>query len=73
MANKYHGNLTGNGRQTGGQGMSNKASGSSPDLSMNEKTAAWPGLPGKQQPKSRSGGAPTTGHCGPFYVKKSGL
>lgn len=40
---------------------------------MPEKTAAWPGVPGGTQRGSRSGGTPTTGHCGPFYVKKVGL
>lgn len=29
---------------------------SKPDLSMKEKTAAWPGLPGKAQDKDRSAG-----------------
>lgn len=27
-----------------------------PDLSLKEKTAAWPGLPGKAQSKDRSAG-----------------
>jgi hypothetical protein len=59
-------------KSTGGG--SNKATGSSPNLSMPEKTANWPGLPGKTQPSGRSLGAPTTGKAGaPFYIKKVGL
>lgn len=41
--------------------------------SMPEKTASWPGLPGKGQPSGRNNGVPMTGHCGPFYVKKDGV
>ena len=72
MSNKYHGNLTGNSKQSGGEGGSNKAHGSKPTLGLPEKTAAWPGVPGKTQ-RSRAGGAPTTGYAGPFEVKKVGL
>jgi hypothetical protein len=71
MSNKYHGNLTGNGKYSGGP-QSDKRS-KSPDLAMPEKTASWPGLPGSSQGKSRAGGAPTSGPRGPFYVKKIGL
>ena len=72
MSNKYHGNLTGNGKQSGGEGGSNKAMGSRPGLSAPDKTANWPGVPGKTQ-RSRAGGAPTTGYAGPFEVKKVGI
>ncbi len=37
--------------------------------SVNEKTAAWPGLPGKAQPKSRNAGIKK---C-PVYPKSEGL
>lgn len=48
--------------------------GSQPSSSMPERTADWPGPPGKTQPKSRAGGTATTGRkSAPFYVKKSGL
>ena len=68
MPNKFYSKI----KSTGGG--SNKASGSPPSLGMPVKTAAWPGLPGKTQSKSRSGGAPTTGTGNkPFYVKKEGL
>jgi hypothetical protein len=69
--NKYHGNLTGNGKQSGGEGGSNAACGRRPTLTMPEKTANWPGLPGKAGP-NRSGGAPTRGKLGPFTVKREG-
>jgi hypothetical protein len=73
MANKYHNQGANPSSQKGGEGGSNKASGSAPALSMPEKTASWPGLPGKSQGGSRSGGAPTTGYAGPFHHKKIGL
>jgi hypothetical protein len=53
MPNKYHGNLTGNGKFSGGSNKDSRG-GSSPS-SMPEKTASWPGLPGKTGP-DRSGG-----------------
>lgn len=70
MSNKYHN--SGPSKQTGGEGGSNKAMGASPSSSMPEKTANWPGVPGKTQ-KGRAGGAPASGKRGPFYVKKIGL
>lgn len=66
MANKFYD------KRNAGQGGSNKAMGASPSASMPERTANWPGVPGKTQ-KSRAGGAPKTGHCGPFYVKSEGI
>lgn len=72
MANKFHGNLTGNGKYHGGS-ESGAARGGSPTPSSKEGTAAWPGVPGKTQGKSRAGGAPTRGYAGEFYVKKVGL
>ena len=54
-------------------GHSNKAPGSKPNESMPEKTAAWPGLPGKAQSKDRSGGTQKRGPLGPFRVKSEGL
>lgn len=73
MSNKYWNKDTVPSKQTGGEGGSNKAMGSAPSLSMPEKPVGYPGLPGKEQPKSRSGGAPTSGPLGPFYVNKEGL
>lgn len=72
MPNKYHGNLTGNGKYSGGGNDSAKPAGGRPTLTLPEKTANWGGLPGKTQ-KSRAGGAPTTGHAGKFHVKQDGL
>ena len=40
---------------------------------MTEKSAAWPGLPGKPQPTSRDGGAPKRGRMGPFSLNAKGL
>lgn len=59
--NKYHGNLTGNGKQSGGEGGGGKARGS-----------GGPKGESKAGP-NRSGGDPTTGKRGSFYVKKSGI
>ena len=56
-----------------GGGASNKASGSAPNQAMPQKTASWPGLPGKAQGKDRSGGTAKAGPLGPFHVKKEGL
>lgn len=61
MANKYHGNVPGNGKLSGGEGGPTKALGSPPKLSESKRGP------------NRSGGAPTTGKRGPFYVKKSGI
>jgi hypothetical protein len=71
--NKYHNRDSAPSKQTGGAVGSGKAAGGAPSASMPEKTANWPGVPGKTQAKSRAGGAPTRGHCGPFEVKKIGL
>lgn len=70
MPNKYHGNLTGNGKHSGGSQAQTRQSPPAP--SMPEKTASWGGLPGKTGP-SRSGGSPTKGKLGPFFVKKEGI
>lgn len=72
MSNKYFNKDTAPSKQTGGEGGSNKAMGSTPSLSMPEKTAAWPGLPGKASP-NRSAGTPRTGFSGLFVVKKEGM
>lgn len=72
MSNKYWNKDTAPSKQSGGEGGSNKAQGGPSTLHLPEKTASWPGVPGKTQ-KSRAGGAPTTGHAGPFYVRKDGL
>ena len=71
MTNRYHGNLTGNGKHTGGQGGSNAAQGKKAAIVMPEKTVNWPGLPGKSGP-SRTGGAPGKGPLGDFYVHRKG-
>ena len=72
MANKYHDQGANPSKQTGGQGPGPKAQGSPASAPMPVKTANWPGLPGKAGP-NRSGGDPTSGKLGPFYVKKEGL
>ena len=60
-----------------GTGMGKKppkaASGKVQSDPVPKKTANWPGVPGKTQGKSRSGGTATAGKLGPFYVKKVGL
>jgi hypothetical protein len=49
MPNKFHAKTgAGSPPPTGVRGPTPKT--------LNEKTAAWPGLPGKSQPKNRSGG-----------------
>lgn len=69
--NKYHNRDAAPSKYTGGEGGQNKAMGRSPRMSMPEKTAAWPGLPGKSGP-NRAGGAPTKGKLGQFHVKRVG-
>ncbi len=61
MSNKYFNHQTAPSKQTGGEGGQMKAMGNPPKLSES-KTGP-----------NRSGGDPTTGKRGPFYVKKSGL
>ena len=72
MSNKYWNKDTAPSKQTGGEGGSNKAMGSTPSIPMPEKTANWPGLPGKAGP-NRSAGTPETGYAGPFRVKQVGM
>ena len=72
MPNPLYNNMHGANRKGSG-GYSGKARGSKPAESMPEKTAAWPGLPGKAQGKDRSGGTAKAGPLGPFHVKKEGL
>ena len=67
MPNKYHSKMKSHG------GGSNKAQGSPPNAPMSEKTANWPGLPGKAS-SSRASGAKETGYCGAkFHLKAKGL
>ena len=69
MANKYHDQGANPSKQSGGEGGSNKATGNPPSMSMPEKTANWPGLPGKSGP-DRSGGVPNNGYFAGFYAKQ---
>ena len=60
MANKYYPNGSQTSKQSGGEG--------------GGKTQGSGGPKGESRTgPNRSGGAPTTGKRGPFYVKKSGL
>ena len=61
MSNKYFNRDTAPSKQSGGEGGPTKAQGSAPKLSES-KTGP-----------NRSGGSPTTGKRGPFFVKKSGI
>ena len=61
MPNKYHSKDVAPSKQSGGEGGPTKAMGS-----------GGPKGESKTGP-NRSGGDPTTGKRGPFYVKKSGL
>jgi hypothetical protein len=61
MPNKYHSSDVTPSKQSGGEGGGGKAMGS-----------GGPKGEGKTGP-NRSGGDPTTGKRGPFYVRKSGL
>jgi hypothetical protein len=70
VANKYHGNLTGNGKHSGGAQSDTRRG--APSMPMPEKTASWPGVPGKTGP-NRSGGTPKKGKRGPFHVKHEGM
>ena len=49
MANRLY-------RKFPAKGPASKSGGKVPEV--NEKTVAWPGLPGKTQPRNRSGGSP---------------
>lgn len=71
MPNPHYNNMHGANRKGVG-GHSNKAPGAKSGASMPEKTAAWPGLPGKSGP-NRSGGTPKSGPLGPFHVKGEGI
>ena len=71
VPNPLFNNMHGANRK-GPAGASNAAKGSRP-ASGSDKTANWPGLPGKTQPKARNAGVPKTGHKGGFYVKSVGL
>jgi len=70
MANKRYNGLAG---KSGGKASGGSQGGTAAPTAMPIKTANWPDLPGKAQPRSRSEGTPIEGKCGPFYVKKSGL
>lgn len=72
MPNPLYNNMHGANKKGPG-GHSNKAPGSKANEAMPEKTAAWPGLPGKAQSKDRSGGTQKSGPLGPFRVKSEGL
>ena len=61
MANKYYGNGSQPSKQSGGEGGPTNAQGS-----------GGPKGESKTGP-NRSGGDPTTGKRGPFYVRKAGL
>ena len=61
MGNKYYPNGSQPSKQSGGEGGQMKAQGS-----------GGPKGESKTGP-NRSGGSPTTGKRGPFYVKKQGL
>lgn len=61
MSNKYFNHQTTPSKQKGGEGGTTKAQGTPPKLSES-KTGP-----------NRSGGDPTTGPRGPFYVRKIGL
>lgn len=56
-----------------GKSPAKPTSGTVQSAPMPEKTASWPGLPGKAQPRSRAAGTPTSGKLGPFYVKNEGI
>ena len=72
MSNKYFNRDAAPSHQTGGEGGSNKAQGSGPSISMPEKTANWPGLPGKASP-DRSAGVPKEGAITKFRVDQEGM
>lgn len=72
MPNPHYNNMHGANRKGAGGGKMS-AEGTKPESFSKQGTANWGGLPGKTQGKDRSGGAPTTGKRGPFYVKKLGL
>lgn len=66
MANRFHGNLTGNGKLSGGV-ESGAAQGTRSAPSFPERTASWPGLPGKSGP-DRANGVAKHGRLGEFYA-----
>ena len=71
MANQRYNGLAGKG---GGKAdYFEQGDGSAGSTAMPQKTANWPSVPGKTQPRSRANGMPTSGHCGPFQHKKEGL
>jgi len=63
MPNKFNNKITGGTGAATGQ----RASGKSTAMPM--KTASWPGVPGKTQPKDRSGGVKKAN----VHVKSEGL
>jgi hypothetical protein len=72
MPNARWNNMHGANDRSGG-GHKEGSRGSKPGGSMPMKTANWPGLPGKTQPKARNAGIPKTGHKGSFRVKAVGV
>lgn len=68
MANKYFNHQVGNIKASGGSGAKTSVGSGSGGGGMTEKTANWPGLPGKSGP-NRSGGTPKA----KTYPKSAGL
>lgn len=63
MSNKFYNKDTAPSKQSGGANPPSKQKGSGPNLSMPEKSANWPGIPGKGGPNR-----------GPMqYPKKRGI
>lgn len=70
MPNPHYNNMHGADRKHPGAA---KEPGGSKPKSGSDKTANWPGVPGKTQGRARNAGSPTSGWKGQFEVKKIGL
>jgi hypothetical protein len=69
MGNSYYSEFS----EDNAKARSNRSkTGSKKTLTLPDKTANWPGLPGKGGP-NRSAGSPTSGKMGKFHVKKEGF
>lgn len=75
MANKYYNSDTVPSRQSGGKGGTNEPAGEPENEASDTGSSKGenPSLSESRRGPDRSGGDPTTGPRGPFYVKKSGL
>ena len=73
MSNKYYPNGSQPSKLTGGKGGTNEPAGEPENEPAGMDKGEGPKLSESRTGPNRSGGDPTTGPRGPFYVKKSGI